>query len=192
MSIIRLHIMTDPQYRKILVREIQRLRSLIQQRDDTELNISKTRQFVRATVNMLPDDERQRMEKLLAYVDNSDSQNRAGLADAIRNVLEHSPKRWFTVAQVRDALRDAGFDFSRYTSNPLSSVSTTLKRFKSPNIESTEIDEVTAYRCKKAPKKIRSKNTAMEAVLTSLGIRDSAPFSTEEIDFDAEESEKED
>jgi len=184
--------MTDPQYRKILVREIQRLRSLIQQRDDTELNISKTRQFVRATVNMLPDDERQRMEKLLAYVDNSDSQNRAGLADAIRNVLEHSPKRWFTVAQVRDALRDAGFDFSRYTSNPLSSVSTTLKRFKSPNIESTEIDEVTAYRCKKAPKKIRSKNTAMEAVLTSLGIRDSAPFSTEEIDFDAEESEKAD
>jgi len=192
MSIIRLNIMTDPQYRKILVREIQRLRSLIQQRDDTELNISKTRQFVRATVNMLPDDERQRMEKLLAYVDNSDSQNRAGLADAIRNVLEHSPKRWFTVAQVRDALRDAGFDFSRYTSNPLSSVSTTLKRFKSPNIESTEIDEVTAYRCKKAPKKIRSKNTAMEAVLTSLGIRDSAPFSPEEIDFDAEESEKED
>src|SRR5208283_4959201 len=103
--------MTDPQYRKILLKEIRKLRTLIQQRDDTELDISKIRQFVRATVNMLPDDERQKMEALLAYVDNSDNQNRAGLAEAIRGILERSPKRWFTVAQVRDALQDAGFDF---------------------------------------------------------------------------------
>jgi hypothetical protein len=193
MSIIRLTVMTDPQYRKILLKEIQKLRSLIQRRDDTELDISKTRQFVRATVNMLPDDERQKMERLLVYVDNSDSGKRAGLADAIRSVLEHSAKRWFTVAQVRDALRDSGFDFSGYTSNPLSSVSTTLKRLKSPNIESTEIDDVTAYRCKKAPKKRRSDNAGMQAALASLGIGEAqiAPLTTEEIDFDAVDSDGE-
>ena len=184
--------MTDPQYRKILLKEIQKLRSLIQRRDDTELDIAKTRQFVRATLNMLPDDERQKMEKLLAYVDNSDNQSRAGLAEAIRGVLERSPKRWFTVAQVRDALRDSGFDFSRYTSNPLSSVSTTLKRFKSPNIESTEIDDVTAYRCKKVTKKKGFRQDEMEEVIAALRVRSNAPLTTEEIDFDAEDNDKED
>jgi hypothetical protein len=167
--------MTDPQYRKILLREIRKLRTLIQQRDDTELDISKTRQFVRATVNMLPDDERQKMEALLAYVDNSDNQNRAGLAEAIRGILERSPKRWFTVAQVRDALHDVGFDFSRYTSNPLSSVSTTLKRFKPPYIESTEIDEVTAYRWKAARKrKTETVTMSMDEIIDYFESKDSA------------------
>jgi len=165
--------MTDPQYRKILLNSIRKLRSLIQQRDEKELDISKTRQFVRATINMLPDDERQKMEQLLAYVDNSDSVNRAGLADAIRSILERFPKRWFTVAQVRDALRDTGFDFSRYTSNPLSSVSTTLKRFKPSDIESAEIEDVTAYRWKGARKK-RTERANMDEIIDYFESKESA------------------
>ena len=159
--------MTDAEYNNILLDSIQKLRSLIEQRDEIELEISKIRQFARAALNMLADDERQKMERLLDAVNSSDNLGRIGLADAIRNILEGSPKRWFTVAQVRDALRDSGFDFSGYTSNPLSSVSTTLKRFKSPDIESTEIDDVTAYRSKntKAARKRKAERDEFEKIV---------------------------
>src|SRR5580692_10136953 len=106
----------DIEYPEIFRASVRKLRTLIQERDEKELEISKVRQFVRATINMLPDKERQRMERFLTLVDSSDVLNRMGLADAVRSVIETAPKRWFTVAQVRDALRDTGFDFSRYTS----------------------------------------------------------------------------
>jgi hypothetical protein len=162
--------MTDTEYNKIVLDSIQKLRLLIDQREEIELEISKIRQFARAALRMLADDERQQMEKLLDAVNSSDNLSRVGLADAIRNVLEDSPKRWFTVAQVRDVLCDTGFDFSRYTSNPLSSVSTTLKRFKSPDIESTEIDDVTAYRWKdtKAARKRKAERADMDALVEYL------------------------
>jgi len=162
----------DTEYAEILRSTIRKLRSLIAERDEKELDISKARQFARALINMLPDDERQRMERYLRLVDTSDMINRMGLADAVRNVLVHSPKQWFTVAQVRDVLRDTGFDFSRYTSNPLSSVSTTLRRFKSPHFEKMEIDGVTAYRWKdtKAAKRKEAERTQMDAMLDSLGL----------------------
>jgi hypothetical protein len=165
-SIIGLNIMTDPEYAKMVWKSIRKLRSLFEHRNETDLEIAKVRQFARATINMLPDEQRRRMERMLALVDNSDTLGRIGLTDAVRNVLEQSPKQWFTVAQVRDALQDAGFDFSSYTSNPLSSVSTTLKRIKSPDIESAEIEGVTAYRSKntKIAKKRRADLAEMEAI----------------------------
>jgi hypothetical protein len=158
--------MTDPEYAKMVWKSIRKLRSLFEHRNETDLEIAKVRQFARATINMLPDEQRRRMERMLALVDNSDTLGRIGLTDAVRNVLEQSPKQWFTVAQVRDALQDAGFDFSSYTSNPLSSVSTTLKRIKSPDIESAEIEGVTAYRSKntKIAKKRRADLAEMEAI----------------------------
>lgn len=170
MSTIGLAFMTNMEYSKILWDSIRKLHSLNQKHNETELEISKIRQFVRATINMLPDKERRRMEHMLSLVDNSDTYNRMGLADAVRSVLDHSPKQWFTVAQVRDALQDSGFDFSSYTSNPLSSVSTTLKRIKSPDIEKAEIDGVNAYRWKntKAAKKRQAEISEVDAIIEAL------------------------
>lgn len=169
MSILRLN-MTDTEYSTILRSSIRKLRSLLQERDEKELEISKVRQFVRATVNMLPDKERQQMERSLSIIDSSDMANRMGLADAVKNVLERAPRQWFTVAQVRDVLRDTGFDFSGYTSNPLSSVSTTLNRIKSRDIERAEIDGVNAYRWKdtKAARKRKAARTQMDSILEEL------------------------
>jgi len=119
---------------------------------------------------MLPDKERQQMERSLSIIDSSDMANRMGLADAVKNVLERAPRQWFTVAQVRDVLRDTGFDFSGYTSNPLSSVSTTLNRIKSRDIERAEIDGVNAYRWKdtKAARKRKAARTQMDSILEEL------------------------
>lgn len=167
-----LHIMTDPEYTKMAWNSIRKLRSLFEHRNETDLEISKVRQFARATINMLPDKERQHMERILALAGSSDMITQMGLADAIRRVLVHSPKQWFTATQVRDALQDNGFDFSGYTSNPLSSVSTTLRRLNSPHFEKAEIDEVTAYRWKgtKAARRKEAERTQIDAMLDSLGL----------------------
>jgi hypothetical protein len=47
------------------------------------------------------------------------------LTECCREILSGD---WISAVQVRQALQSAGFDFSQYTSNPLSSIHTTLKR----------------------------------------------------------------
>ena len=54
----------------------------------------------------------------------------ASLVGAVRRALRICYPAKLTCAQVRDQLRLGGFDFSAYESNPLPSVSTTLRRLK--------------------------------------------------------------
>jgi|SRR5579863_1565915 len=49
------------------------------------------------------------------------------LTDCCRDILARSGE-WLTALQVRQGLHAAGFNFSEYKSNPLSSIHTTLKR----------------------------------------------------------------
>ena len=60
------------------------------------------------------------------------------LTEACRNVLRTSPKKGMSAMDVRKALETSNFDFSGYTSNPLSSIHTTLRRLKE-NEEAKEI-----------------------------------------------------
>jgi hypothetical protein len=52
---------------------------------------------------------------------------RKTLSECCRDILRQK-QDWMSPVQVREALLAAGFDFSNYTSNPLSSIHTTLKR----------------------------------------------------------------
>jgi hypothetical protein len=49
------------------------------------------------------------------------------LSECCRDILRQK-NDWMSPVQIREALLAAGFDFSNYTSNPLSSIHTTLKR----------------------------------------------------------------
>jgi len=49
------------------------------------------------------------------------------LTECCRDILRQK-QDWMSPVEVREALLAAGFDFSNYTSNPLSSIHTTLKR----------------------------------------------------------------
>jgi hypothetical protein len=49
------------------------------------------------------------------------------LSECCRDILRQKAD-WMSPVEVREALLAAGFDFSDYTSNPLSSIHTTLKR----------------------------------------------------------------
>jgi hypothetical protein len=140
--------MTDLEYKTTLLNAIRRLREATKLRDETEAEIVKLRQFVRATANMLSEKDRADYNQMIVMMDLHDGLRRAGLHDAVRRTLAVGSPKFFTAAQVRDQLRFMGFDFSSYRSNPLASVSTTLRRFSRREVEVTDIDGVAAYRWK--------------------------------------------
>jgi hypothetical protein len=140
--------MPDLDYRAILNDAFTKLGLAIQQRDAAEIEIAKQKQFIVATLNMISDEERQHFRGRLEEACRQDDARTAGLTDAIRRVLETSGRKWRTVAEVRSLLIASGFDFSGYASNPLASISTTLRRMPPDEVETTKIETVTAYRLK--------------------------------------------
>jgi len=67
------------------------------------------------------------------------------LSECCRDILRQK-KDWMSPVQVRESLLAAGFDFSNYTSNPLSSIHTTLKRLTADEVESEMRTEGQVYR----------------------------------------------
>lgn len=68
-----------------------------------------------------------RLENWATAVDGANT-----LIESCRHVLRTN-RGWMSAVDVRHSLQAMGFDFSRYTSNPLSSIHTTLKRLKASN-----------------------------------------------------------
>jgi hypothetical protein len=140
--------MASNEYNSVLDAALLKLTELIKQQEDTEIEISKTRQFIYATLNMLSDDDRSAFWHNLRQHNATQESMADNLSDAVREVLSTSPKVWFTVTEVRDALRTTAFDFSKYTSNPLASISTTLRRMVPKEVDMATPEGVSAFRWK--------------------------------------------
>lgn len=136
--------MIDTDYNAILKRAFEEYGKLLADRENLDLQITKQFQFIRATINMLADEERDEYEKAIAKL----ALDSIGLTEAIRRILQASPSRWHTATDVRDKLVTTGFDFATYKANPLASVHSVLKRLKPMEFESTTIDGVMAWRLK--------------------------------------------
>jgi hypothetical protein len=128
-------------YEALLTQAFSEYGEMLENRQALDLEIAKKRQFIKATMNMLPDDAR---EAFNAVLENYGGE--LGLTDAIRKVLQTEPKKSFTATEVRDKLKKSGFDFSSYKANPLASIHAVLKRLKPEEVESTDIDGVAAWR----------------------------------------------
>jgi hypothetical protein len=74
------------------------------------------------------------------------------LTECCRDILR-AKGGWMSPVQVRQALLAAGFDFSEYKSNPLSSIHTTLKRLAMDELETITSPEGQVYRWKQDAKK---------------------------------------
>lgn len=131
-------------YKTILRQAMEEFDSLLKERQELDLKIAQKEQFIRATMYQLPDAERKTVEDWF----NSLNTGIAGLSVSIRKVLASSPKKFHTATEVRDALVKQGFDFGNYSSNPLASVHSSLKRLKPEEVETTTIDGVMAWRAK--------------------------------------------
>jgi len=132
-------------YKAVLNDSIERLNQIIAEQQSLEVELTKLRQFIFATVNMLPDDERASFLNGLAEGTVAQEANESNLSEAIRDILYENPKVSFTVAALRDSLRDSGFDLGRY-SNALASISTTARRLSPKDADVLDADGVTVYR----------------------------------------------
>jgi hypothetical protein len=140
--------MSDADYQALVKAAFIKFVALHEQRTNVDTEIAKLRQFIFAAGNMLPDKERDAVIAEMALIKEAGQIRDASLSEATRTVLEQCGRKWLTVREVRDRLESSGFDFTGYTANPLASVSTTLKRMKGDEVESTVIEGVTAYRWK--------------------------------------------
>lgn len=138
--------MNETDYSKVLGETLGKLGNIGSEIERLEIEAAKLRQFFSATLNMLPDNERAEWLELFQNLTELAKAKETSLKDAIHNVLRQAYPTYLTAANVRDRLQTAGFDFSYYKSNPLASVSTTLRRFDTNEVESTQVESVTAYR----------------------------------------------
>jgi hypothetical protein len=136
--------MSSQQYRQILEIALRDFKQLSRERDQIDGKLLKLRHFIYATVNMLTDTDRSAYKAELAILGSQVS----NLTDSVRDTLKLATQRssYFTATEVRDHLNNSGFDFSQYSSNPLASVNTVLRRFKPDEVESSTRDGVTAYK----------------------------------------------
>lgn len=153
--------MTTSHYEEIIGSSLQRFRDLYSQREEIDVELVKLRQFLYATLNMVPDEAQEKWRREIDAAVEKATANAASLADSIRKIFADKPMYIFTVYGIREALTDAGFDFSSYKSNPLSSISTTLRRMvETGELESKEDSNgVSGF---VVSEKRRTKNAALE------------------------------
>ena len=133
-------------YRALVEKTLERFTELVAKRAEIELEIAKSIQFLRASVNMLPEEERAFFR---ARVEALADDYEVGITDAVRAALRTSSKEYNTVTDVRDLVAVSGFNFSKYTSNPLATINTILRRLYPDEVDKTTIEGVAAYRSKK-------------------------------------------
>jgi hypothetical protein len=127
---------------------IERIEKLYEQRETIDAEVMKQEQFASAIANFLPDYERSLVIRRIENIQALQRVRDSGLTDSVRIVLGNA-EDWLTTTQVRDRLLALGFDFSLYSTNPLASVSTTLRRMKPDDVEmKTNQDGITIYRWK--------------------------------------------
>jgi len=132
-------------YKALVEKTFKEFNNLIARRDEIELEIAKRIQFLRASVNMMPEEDRAFFR---AQVDALADDYEVGITDAVRAALRTSSKEWNTATDVRDVVAESGFNFSRYTSNPLATIHTILRRMYPTEVDKTTVEGVAAYRAK--------------------------------------------
>jgi len=148
--------MTLPNYPQLVEGIFTRMAKIMRERSDLDAESAKLTQLLHATVNMLPDNERNAiLDKWTAFFE-TQLNRETSLIDSVRRAMQEAGREWLTFAKVRDRLIASGFDFSGYVSNPLASVSATLVRLKDKGeVETTTIEGVAAYRWDQRAARVR-------------------------------------
>lgn len=137
------------EYQQIANKHFAKLRELREEKSRIEGEIKKTANLIKAVLNMMPDEEQgPYLHELQGY-----EMQQMRLTDAIRQLLQ-TAERPMAATRIKQLLEERGYSFSQYTSNPLSTIHTILKRFKPSDIEKVLTSDGTAgYRWKKKANK---------------------------------------
>ena len=120
--------MTQSEYERVFREGIARFGKLDDQREEIEIELTKLKKFLSATIDMVSDERKPELEKWLEAVVGKSSARTVSLAESIRQVFKNNPVMAYSTGGIRQELTHRGFDFSGYKSNPLSSIATTLRR----------------------------------------------------------------
>jgi hypothetical protein len=142
--------MNEIDYEATLNGTLTKIASTRKEIEKLELESAKLRQFFFATLNMLHESKKTEYLERFHDISAAVTAFESSLKNAILFTLRETYPEFLTAAHVRDMLVTGGFDFTTYASNPLASVSTTLRRFKPEEVETTTIEGVAAYRSKKS------------------------------------------
>jgi hypothetical protein len=133
------------EYSEIADRQFEKMRHLMEEKERIDREMRAAKELARAAIKAMPDEEK---GPYLAVMTNY-SLEQFSLTVTIRKILHDNPGIFFTPVEVKEHLDARGYDFSRYKSNPLSSVHSILKRFKRSEVETVAIaNGGTAYRWK--------------------------------------------
>jgi hypothetical protein len=161
--------MDDVNYYALITDAFAKMEHLRGQRESLDAEIVKLEQFISATANFLPDQQRDLVMRTVQNLQDLQRVRDSSLTESVRVVLA-AAKDWLTTTQVRERLLALGFDFSLYTTNPLASISTTLRRMKPEEVESkSNADGVTVFRWKEDTKMAAK----VEAMRRTMGNRKS-------------------
>jgi len=128
--------MTESHYENLIKKSLHKFRTLTEKRQAADIELAKLRQFLFAVLNMVSDEQRAKWEGEIQAAVRKATVSSASLTDSIRKVFQEGQIGSYTAGAIRQLLDEAGFDFSAYRSNPLSSISTTLRRM----VETGELD----------------------------------------------------
>jgi hypothetical protein len=120
---------------------LSRRGELTQQRDQIEVEIVKVTQLIGVIYPLLPRQKQKSYEETMEAI-KADS---GGLQEGIKLVFSLHKGEPLTPTNVRDHLQLMGFDFRHYEANPLSSITTTLKRMVPKYLETAETSSGTIY-----------------------------------------------
>jgi hypothetical protein len=140
------------EYAKNFSDHLKKIAHLIASRDRLDEQIVKLKKLAAATYELM--DERERTAYSEEFAKLSEAEQRLTLA--ITRVLSQAGRDYRTSIQIRDQLMQSGYDFTRYVSNPLVSIHSTLNRMKD-EVEFVHVDERTkAYRFRRQAARSRT------------------------------------
>ena len=137
-------------YRKNFLGLLREIKVLVARRDKLDLQITNLKTLAEATYELMDEKEQAAYSEALRELHKSDQ----SLTEEIRRVLILGLP--VTPTEIRDHLVRSGYNFSRYQSNPLVSIHSTLNRIKDELEIVTREDGTKAYCLPIVPKHVRS------------------------------------
>src|SRR5260370_37318826 len=99
--------MTGSHYEEIIGGSLQRFRDLYRQREEIDIELVKLRQFLYATLNMVPDEAQETRRREIDAAVEKATARAASFADSIRKILADKPMDSYTLYSIRQALMHA-------------------------------------------------------------------------------------
>jgi hypothetical protein len=142
-------LMTD--YANIFLDQLRSLEKLLEEQQRLRQRLEKHQHMIAATFDLMDEKEKSIFSEAFVKVQRSEQ----SLTEDIRFLLTKAERDYLTAGQLREQLVDCGYDFTRYRSNPLTSIYSTLHRMRAELEVVTLQDGSKAYRLRPAPARNR-------------------------------------